>query len=201
MAKEATQLRQSTEDTPSTQSRNPPPSFKHTRRSSSSTNIASRPPQRQPQASDPSTTSSAQVGASAASGSDPSVNMRRTSSVSDIPLPITYTPTTHRISKAKKGKRVHACEFPGCNKVCSVIAFSREIKTSLTKKFRSLPGRSIEGMSPASHLEFRIISLTEGYHRRHELNHNPEASFRCTYEGCRRAFHRPDLLARHMERQ
>lgn len=160
MAKEATQLRQSTEDTPSTQSRNPPPSFKHTRRSSSSTNIASRPPQRQPQASDPSTTSSAQVGASAASGSDPSVNIRRTSSVSDIPLPITYTPTTHRISKAKKGKRVHACEFPGCNKV-----FTR-----------------------AEH------------RRRHELNHNPEASFRCTYEGCRRAFHRPDLLARHMER-
>lgn len=31
--------------------------------------------------------------------------------------PITYTPTTHRISKAKKGKRVHACEFAGCNKV------------------------------------------------------------------------------------
>ena len=30
---------------------------------------------------------------------------------------ITYTPTTHRISKAKKGKKVHACEFPGCNKV------------------------------------------------------------------------------------
>ncbi|KAL1998488.1 hypothetical protein VTN02DRAFT_6088 [Thermoascus thermophilus] len=86
--------------------------------------------------------------------------MRRTSSVSDIPIPITYTPTTHRISKAKKGKRVHACEFPGCNKV-----FTR-----------------------AEH------------RRRHELNHNPEASFPCSHEGCRKAFHRPDLLARHMER-
>ena len=31
---------------------------------------------------------------------------------------ITYTPTTHRISKAKKGKKVHACEYPGCSKVC-----------------------------------------------------------------------------------
>lgn len=31
---------------------------------------------------------------------------------------ITYTPTTHRISKAKKGKKVHACEYPGCTKVC-----------------------------------------------------------------------------------
>ena len=29
---------------------------------------------------------------------------------------VTYTPTTHRISKAKKGKKVHACEFPGCTK-------------------------------------------------------------------------------------
>ena len=30
---------------------------------------------------------------------------------------ITYTPTTGRISKAKKGKKVHACEYPGCTKV------------------------------------------------------------------------------------
>ncbi|KAJ5303449.1 Zinc finger C2H2 [Penicillium atrosanguineum] len=73
---------------------------------------------------------------------------------------VTYTPTTHRISKAKKGKRVHACEFPGCSKV-----FTR-----------------------AEH------------RRRHELNHNPEASYRCTESGCKKAFHRPDLLARHMER-
>lgn len=38
-----------------------------------------------------------------------------------IPLPLSYTPTTHRISKAKKGKRVHACEFPGCHKVSSAF--------------------------------------------------------------------------------
>ena len=41
---------------------------------------------------------------------------------------ITYTPTTHRISKAKKGKKVHACEFPGCAKVgykCWVIQSPR----------------------------------------------------------------------------
>ncbi|KAL2811140.1 hypothetical protein BJX63DRAFT_293264 [Aspergillus granulosus] len=43
--------------------------------------------------------------------------MPRTTAPAEIPLPITYTPTTHRISKAKKGKRVHACEFPGCDKV------------------------------------------------------------------------------------
>lgn len=34
---------------------------------------------------------------------------------------ITYTPTTHRISKAKKGKKVHACEHPGCTKVRALI--------------------------------------------------------------------------------
>lgn len=44
----------------------------------------------------------------------------RTSSTAPIILPtdeVTYTPTTHRISKAKKGKKVHACGFPGCPKI------------------------------------------------------------------------------------
>ena len=45
-----------------------------------------------------------------------STTSMRTSSA-PLESPITYTPTTHRVSKAKKGKRVHACEFPGCNKV------------------------------------------------------------------------------------
>lgn len=35
---------------------------------------------------------------------------------------ITYTPTTHRISKAKKGKKVHNCTFPGCPKVSFVAS-------------------------------------------------------------------------------
>lgn len=44
---------------------------------------------------------------------------------SSLPLegPVTYTPTTHRVSKAKKGKRVHACEFPGCGKVSGLILY------------------------------------------------------------------------------
>lgn len=46
-----------------------------------------------------------------------SMSSMRTSSA-PLEGPVTYTPTTHRISKAKKGKRVHACTFPGCNKVC-----------------------------------------------------------------------------------
>jgi hypothetical protein len=45
-------------------------------------------------------------------------NVRR-SPQANASMPVTYTPTTRRISKAKKGKRVHACEFPGCNKVCA----------------------------------------------------------------------------------
>ena len=32
---------------------------------------------------------------------------------------ISYTPVTHRPSKAKKGKKVHACEYPRCGKVQS----------------------------------------------------------------------------------
>ncbi|CAI7583744.1 unnamed protein product [Penicillium palitans] len=87
-------------------------------------------------------------------------NSIRTASPADATMPVTYTPTTHRISKAKKGKRVHACQYPACGKV-----FTR-----------------------AEH------------RRRHELNHNPEASYRCATQGCKKAFHRADLLARHMER-
>jgi hypothetical protein len=45
-----------------------------------------------------------------------STSTMRTSSVSLEGGPA-CTPTG-RISKAKKGKRVHACEFPGCEKVC-----------------------------------------------------------------------------------
>ncbi|QQK46046.1 Zinc finger, C2H2 [Penicillium digitatum] len=85
---------------------------------------------------------------------------RKNNSRKNAPDTITYTPTTHRISKAKKGKRVHACQYPACGKV-----FTR-----------------------AEH------------RRRHELNHNPEASYRCPTQGCKKAFHRADLLARHIER-
>lgn len=108
-------------------------------------------------------------------------NTMRTSPQAEIPMPITYTPTTHRISKAKKGKRVHACEYPGCNKVCAFTIHSQKIyiKTDLIPQ---------------------VFTRAE-HRRRHELNHNPEASYRCSHPGCKKAFHRPDLLARHMERQ
>ena len=34
----------------------------------------------------------------------------------NVNAPVAYTPTTNRISKAKKGKKVHVCEY-GCGKV------------------------------------------------------------------------------------
>lgn len=52
-----------------------------------------------------------------------STSTMRTSSIS-LEGPVTYTPTTHRVSKAKKGKRVHACEFPGCGKVSRESSYS-----------------------------------------------------------------------------
>ncbi|KAL2866641.1 C2H2-type zinc finger protein [Aspergillus lucknowensis] len=105
--------------------------------------------------------------------------MPRTTARAEIPLPITYTPTTHRISKAKKGKRVHACEFPGCNKVYLISVQYAHLELSLT--------------SP------KVFTRAE-HRRRHELNHNPEALYRCTQTGCKKSFHRSDLLVRHMER-
>jgi hypothetical protein len=48
---------------------------------------------------------------------------------------------------------------------------------------------------------YGLLFLVLTLRRRHELNHNPEALYRCTQTGCKKSFHRSDLLARHMERQ
>ena len=93
---------------------------------------------------------------------------------------ITYTPTTHRISKAKKGKKVHACEHPGCTKI-----------------FTRAEHRKYDGSSRASH----VCSVTDIECRRHEANHNSEPLYQCWVQECRKPFQRSDLLARHMERQ
>lgn len=76
----------------------------------------------------------------------PSSTMR--TSTTSIGAPVTYTPTTHRISKAKKGKRVHACEFPGCSKVGGALQQYRG--SWLTDPFRSLPEPSTSGMLPSN---------------------------------------------------
>lgn len=48
----------------------------------------------------------------------------------------------------------------------------------------------------------RILQVfTRAEHRRrHELNHNPDATFQCRHPGCNKSFHRVDLLQRHQER-
>ena len=56
---------------------------------------------------------------------------------------ITYTPTTHRISKAKKGKKVHACEYPGCTKV-GITRNPPSSRSRLIRNSRSLPEQSTE---------------------------------------------------------
>jgi hypothetical protein len=44
-----------------------------------------------------------------------------------------------------------------------------------------------------------MLSQADMY-RRHQLSHQ-QAKYPCTFEDCEKAFHRPDLLARHMNRQ
>ncbi|KAL8698267.1 MAG: hypothetical protein Q9224_001928 [Gallowayella concinna] len=54
------------------------------------------------------------------------------STSSDPAAEVTYTPTTHRISKAKKGKKVHVCEYPGCGKPITIqsLHFNAILKTA-----------------------------------------------------------------------
>ena len=66
------------------------------------------------------------------------------STSSDHAGEVTYTPTTHRISKAKKGKKVHLCEHPGCGKV-SHRAPTASISTN--RQLRSLPERNTASQS------------------------------------------------------
>ena len=61
---------------------------------------------------------------------------------------VTYTPTTHRISKAKKGKKVHACEFPGCTKACRLLSNKYNSRHLLYD--RSLRGQSTESKASLS---------------------------------------------------
>lgn len=78
--------------------------------------------QRPTLATDPSTLppqlySAAPSSATPTSRRESASSMRNASMTFENVAP-TSTPTG-RISKAKKGKRVHACEFPGCGKVMS----------------------------------------------------------------------------------
>lgn len=111
---------------------------------------------------------------------------------------VTYTPTTHRISKAKKGKKVHACEFPGCTKVRS-LSDSLTTLLNIRVDFHQSRAPQVRPRQTQAR-EIRVFTDRECC-RRHEANHNSEPAFQCCMEDCRKPFQRSDLLARHMERQ
>ncbi|EEP82046.1 predicted protein [Uncinocarpus reesii 1704] len=115
---------------------------------------------------------------------DVALSIRRERELLEAAVPITYTPATHRISKAKKGKRVHFCQFPGCPKVFTRAEHRRYAFTTSHR---------------ARHTSQR--EADPHHRRRHELNHNPRREFMCSVEGCGKGFHRHDLLARHIEKQ
>ncbi|EEH36532.2 hypothetical protein PAAG_06950 [Paracoccidioides lutzii Pb01] len=66
----------------------------------------------------PNSLASQYISTAAAAAAATMFNPRHQRSVSDYG-PVTYTPRTHKVSKAKKGKLVHRCEYPGCNKLFS----------------------------------------------------------------------------------
>ncbi len=69
-----------------------------------------------------SSSRSESFGPHAGSSRDNTATMQRSLGPADAEQ-ISYTPTTHRVSKAKKGKRVHACDNPGCEKVRSLSPY------------------------------------------------------------------------------
>lgn len=88
-----------------------------------------------------------------------------------------YT-SSAKVSRAMKGKRVHACEHPGCSKV----------NNDLDKLWSLL-------------IDCAQIFTRAEHRRRHELSHNPKKQHICMYEGCGKAFHRADYLSQHLSRQ
>ncbi|OJJ49223.1 hypothetical protein ASPZODRAFT_140151 [Penicilliopsis zonata CBS 506.65] len=87
----------------------------------------------------------------------------------EIPLPITYTPTTHRISKAKKGKRVHACEYPGCNKVFTRAEHKRR------HELNHNPEAVFRCTYPGCRKAFHRPDLLSRHMERHELDSQAES--------------------------
>ncbi|KAL8775493.1 MAG: hypothetical protein Q9194_003712 [Teloschistes cf. exilis] len=64
---------------------------------------------------------------------------------------VTYTPTTHRISKAKKGKKVHVCEHPGCGKVFTRAEHRKhEMPVGIPRSSRSQRSTSETSSNPAA---------------------------------------------------
>ncbi|KIW74987.1 hypothetical protein Z517_11758 [Fonsecaea pedrosoi CBS 271.37] len=92
----------------------------------------------------------------------------RTSSISLDMVP-TCTPTG-RISKAKKGKRVHACEFPGCGKVFTRAEHRRR------HELNHNPEALFPCTRPGCRKAFHRMDLLQRHQERHDLETAAEAT-------------------------
>jgi len=109
------------------------------------------------------------------------------------------TTPTQRISRAKKGKRVHACNHPGCEKVCRTSEIP--VPTHLEPELIHITGLHSRGTSEVGDIGSCTPAPRHGSNglRRHQLNHSTEVYYKC--DMCERTFVRQDLLTRHTERQ
>jgi hypothetical protein len=86
---------------------------------------------------------------------------------------------SYRISKAKKGKRLHACVYPGCHLVRKLMR-CHQIWT-FTKLAQ--------------------VFIRAEHWRRHELSHHWKEQYHCSIVGCGKTFQNTDQLAKHKARQ
>lgn len=122
---------------------------------------------------------------------------RQTSRGSNTPESVRYTPVTRRVSRAKKGQPVHVCEQ------CDPPRVSIQFISQIDLRANWTLGLHQSRTSPVSTLfqnPTAMNYIVTARHRRHQLGHQKPA-YPCTFEDCEKAFHRPDLLARHMNRQ
>ncbi|KAK6364934.1 hypothetical protein LTS17_011630 [Exophiala oligosperma] len=88
----------------------------------------------------------------------------RTSSIS-LDGPPACTPTG-RVSKAKKGKRVHACEFPGCGKVFTRAEHRRR------HELNHNPEALFPCTRPGCRKAFHRLDLLQRHQERHDLENS-----------------------------
>ncbi|KAJ6036890.1 hypothetical protein N7540_001169 [Penicillium herquei] len=93
-------------------------------------------------------------------------DMSRSSPQRNIPPSPASSTSDFRASKAKKGKRVHACEFPGCVKVFTRAEHRR--RHELSHRAKKTYVCSYEGCTKAFH---RADYLTQ-----HMARHDPEST-------------------------
>ena len=91
-----------------------------------------------------------------------------------LEVPITYTPTTGRVSKAKKGKRVHSCEFPGCGKVFTRAEHRRR------HQLNHNPEHSFPCKRPGCGKAFHRLDLLQRHEERQSVTDSLNMNFELT---------------------